>query len=93
MLRDKPLSHILLVLFMSVIGANVVGEALRVALHYVSGPDTVVERALLQYASWSIGPITLNMVILAFSFDLSLRFSLITVLGMFVGWYYLKHTY
>ena len=41
----------------------------------------------------SLGPITLNLVILTFSFDLSLRFNLITVLGIFVGWYYLKHTY
>ncbi len=93
MLRDKPLSHILLVLFTSVIGANIVGEALRAVLHYLSGPDTIVERALLQYASWSLGPHTLNLVILSFSFDLSLRFSLMTLLGMFVGWYYLRHTY
>jgi len=81
------------VLFTSVIGANIVGEALRAVLHYLSGPDTIVERALLQYASWSLGPHTLNLVILSFSFDLSLRFSLMTLLGMFVGWYYLRHTY
>jgi hypothetical protein len=93
MLRDKPVSHLILVLFISLIAANVAGEAMRAIIHFLSGTDTIVERALLQYLSWSVGPITLNLVILTFSFDLSLRFNLITVVGMFIGWYYLKHTY
>jgi len=93
MLRDKPVSHLVLVLFTSIIGANIIGEALRAVLHALSGPDTIVERALLQYVSWSVGPHMLNLIILSFSFDFSLRFNVITLLGMFVGWYYLKHTY
>ncbi|MFT5090377.1 MAG: hypothetical protein ACI8PG_004757, partial [Planctomycetota bacterium] len=34
-----------------------------------------------------------NLIILSFSFELSLRFNLITLLGMFVGWYYFKYNY
>ncbi|MBT4498712.1 MAG: DUF4321 domain-containing protein [Gemmatimonadetes bacterium] len=93
MLRDKPVSHLILILFTSAIGANIIGEALRVILHFVAGTDTIVERALLQYVSYSIGPHMFNLIILSFSFELSLRFNIITLLGIFVGWYYFKYTY
>ena len=93
MLRDKPFSHLILILFTSMLGANIIGEVLRVLLTFVAGTDTIVERALLQYVSYSIGPHMFNLIILSFSFELSLRFNLITLLGMFVGWYYFRYSY
>lgn len=92
-MRDKPVSHLIVILFTSTIGANIIGEALRAILHFVPGPDSVVERALLQYVEWSnaVGP--LNLIIISFSFDLALRFNVITLLGLFVGWYYYRYTY
>jgi len=93
MLREKPFSHLILILFTAAIGANVIGETLRALLHFSVGAGTIVERALLQYVSWSIGPHMLNLIILSFSFDFSLRFNVITLLGIFVGWYYFKYTY
>jgi hypothetical protein len=93
MLRDKPISHLILILFTSMLGANIIGEVLRVLLTFVAGTDTIVERALLQYVSYSIGPHMFNLIILSFSFELSLRFNLITLLGMFVGWYYFRYSY
>ena len=91
--RDKPVSHLILILFTSMLGANIIGEVLRVLLTFVAGTDTIVERALLQYVSYSIGPHMFNLIILSFSFELSLRFNLITLLGMFVGWYYFRYSY
>ena len=93
MLRDKPVSHLILILFTSMLGANIIGEVLRVLLTFVAGTDTIVERALLQYVSYSIGPHMFNLIILSFSFELSLCFNLITLLGMFVGWYYFRYSY
>ena len=93
MLRDKPVSHLILILFTSMLGANIIGEVLRVLLTVVAGTDTIVERALLQYVSYSIGPHMFNLIILSFSCELSLRFNLITLLGMFVGWYYFRYSY
>ena len=93
MLRDKPVSHLILILFTSMLGANIIGEVLRVLLTFVAGTDTIVERALLQYVSYSIGQHMFNLIILSFSFELSLRFNLITLLGMFVGWYYFRYSY
>ena len=75
------------------LGANIIGEALRVVLTFIAGSDTIVERALLQYLTYSVGPHMFNLIILSFSFELSLRFNLITLLGMFVGWYYFKYNY
>ena len=93
MLRDTPVSHLILILFTSMLGANIIGEVLRVLLTFVAGTDTIVERALLQYVSYSIGPHMFNLIILSFSFELSLRFNLITLLGMFAGWYYFRYSY
>jgi hypothetical protein len=93
MLRDKAITHLILILFTSMLGANILGEALRVVLMFVAGSDTIVERALLQYLTYSIGPHMFNLIILSFSFELSLRFNLITLLGMLVGWYYFKYSY
>ena len=93
MLRDKPVSHLILILFTSMLGANIIGEVLRVLLTFIAGTDTIVERALLQYVSYSIGPHMFNLIILSFSFELSLRFNLATLLGMFVGWYYFRYSY
>ena len=42
MLRDKPLSHLILILFTTMIGANIVGEMLRFILIALVGPDTIV---------------------------------------------------
>ena len=62
----KPLSHLLLILLTSTLCANIAGEALRIILVFVAGPDTIVERALLQYAAFSIGPHMFNLIILSF---------------------------
>ena len=93
MLHDQPVTHLILILFTSMLGANIIGEVLRVLLTFVAGTDTIVERALLQYVSYSIGPHMFNLIILSFSFELLLRFNLITLLGMFVGWYYFRYSY
>ena len=69
MLHDKPIGHLLLILFTSTLGANILGEALRVLLGFIAGSDTIVERALLQYVTYSIGPHWLNLIILSFSFE------------------------
>ncbi len=93
MLHDKPLTHLILILFTTMISANIVGEMLRFILIAIVGPDTIVELALLRYVEYSIGPHMFNLIILSFSFELSLKFNLITMLGLFVGWYYFRHSY
>ncbi len=93
MLRDKPVSHLILILFISAIGGSVLGESLRFILRFVAGSDTIVERALLDYFSYDVGSHMLNLIILSFQFALTLNFNVITLLGIFVGWYYFKYSY
>ena len=93
MFRDKPVSHLILILFTSMMGANVIGEALRSILRLIAGDSSIVERALLRYVPYDIGPYTFNLWILSFSFELNLHFNLITLLGMLVGWYYFRYSY
>jgi len=93
MLRDKPISHLVLILFISAIGGSVIGESLRLILRFVAGEGSIVERALLDFFSYEIGPHMLNLIILSFQFELTLNFNVITMLGIFVGWYYFKYSY
>ena len=93
MLRDKPISHLVLILFISAIGGSVIGESLRIILRFVAGEGSIVERALLDFFSYEIGPHMLNLIILSFQFELTLNFNVITMLGIFVGWYYFKYSY
>ncbi len=93
MFRDKPVSHLIVILLTAVLCANVIGEALRILLHSLAGQGSIVELALLNYLSWSVGPIGLNLFILTFDFELALRFNVISILGLFVGWYYFKYSY
>ena len=93
MLRDKPLGHLIVILFISVIGGSVVGESLRLILRFVAGDGSIVERALLDFFRYEIGPHMLNLIILSFQFELALNFNVITLLGLFVGWYYFKYSY
>ena len=91
--ENKGVAHLLIILFISMMGANVIGEGLRVTLRYVAGEDSIVERALLPYYDYHIGPHMLDLVVLSFSFELLLKFNVITLLGIFVGWYYFKYSY
>jgi hypothetical protein len=93
-MREKPVGHLVVILFISVLGANIIGESLRLVLHFVAGGGSIVERALLDYVTtYPIGPHSLNLIILSLSFELSLHFNVITLLGIFVGWYYFKYSY
>ena len=93
MSRDKPISHLILILFISAIGGSVIGESLRLILRFIADEGIIVERALLDYFSYEIGPHMLNLIILSFQFALTLNFNVITLLGIFVGWYYFKYSY
>ncbi len=92
-MREKRVSHLVVILFISVLGANIIGEALRIVLHFIAGGGSIVERALLDYVTYPIGPHSLNLIIMSLSFELSLHFNVITLLGIFVGWYYFKYSY
>ena len=93
MFRDKPVSHLILILFTGMMGANIIGETLRSILRLIAGESSIVEQALLRYLIYDVGPHTLNLWILSLSFELSLHFNLITLLGMLVGWYYFRYSY
>jgi len=93
MLKDKPLSHLVLILFISVLCANIVGEALRRVLFFLVGSGSLPERALLDYIHYDIGPHMFDARIFAFSFGFTLNLNVISLLGIFVGWYYYKYSY
>ena len=68
-------------------------KPLRLILHFIVGGGSIVERALLNYVTWSLGPHMLNLIILSFEFELAMHFNVISLLGIFVGWYYYKYSY
>ncbi len=93
MLRDKPLTHLILILFVSVLFANIIGEALRIVLYFLVGSGSLPERALLDYVHYNIGPHMFDARIFSFSFGFTLNLNVISLLGIFVGWYYYRYSY
>ena len=61
--------------------------------HFLVGEGSIVEQSLLRYVEYDIGPHMFNLIILSFSFALVLKFNVITLLGLLVGWYYFKYSY
>ena len=70
-MREKQVSLLVVILFVSVLGANIIGEALRSVVHFIAGGGSSVERARLDYVTYPIGPHSLNLIILSLSFELS----------------------
>ncbi len=93
MFRDKPVSYLVLILLVSAVSGSVIGESLRIVLRFVAGESSIVERALLDFFRYEIGPHRLDLIILSFQFELGLSFNVITLLGIFAGWYYFKYSY
>ena len=93
MFSEKSSVRLIIVLFLCVLCANVIGEAVRFLLQLAAGEGTIVERALLNYVNWPVGPHKLNLIILSFQFELALHFNVITLLGILAGWYYYRYSY
>lgn len=86
-MRKKSLGWILVIILLGALIGSALGEVLALIL-----PQGVVKEFFLRSASFSVGPATLNLIILTFTLGFSLKINVIGVLGIGFASYLLRWT-
>jgi len=84
-MKKKSLGYYLIVLF---IGA-LIGSALGEVIAYIL-PDGVVKQFFVKSVSASVGPATLNIVIMTFTLGFSIKINIMSVIGILITAYLLR---
>jgi hypothetical protein len=86
-MRKKSIGWILVIILLGAFIGSALGEVLALIL-----PTGVVKEFFLRAAMFSVGPATLNLVILTFTLGFSMKVNVIGVLGIIISSYFLRWT-
>ena len=84
-MRKKSIWFILLIIFLGALIGSALGEIIAYLL-----PDGVVKQALIKAAVASIGPGTLDIIILTLTLGFSIKVNIIGVIGILIAAYLLR---
>ncbi len=84
-MKKKRLATIILIIFVGALIGTVLGEVIGLII-----PDGVVKQFFLKSAGASIGPGTLDIVILKFTLGFSFKINIIGILGILIAAYALR---
>jgi hypothetical protein len=84
-MKKKSLGFILIVLFIGALIGSALGEIIALIL-----PDGVVKQFFIKSASASLGPGTLNIIILTFTLGFSFKLNVMGVIGILITAYALR---
>jgi hypothetical protein len=87
MIRKKSLGWIFLILLFGIFIGSDLGEVLAYIL-----PAGVVKDFFLRAAQFSLGPATLNLIVVTFTIGFSFKLNIISVLGVGITAYLLRWT-
>lgn len=85
MIRKKSLGWIFLILLFGIFVGSALGEVLSYML-----PAGVVKDFFLRAAHFSLGPATLNLIVITFTIGFSFKLNIISVLGVVITAYFLR---
>ena len=86
-MRKKSIGWILVIILLGALIGTTLGEVLALIL-----PQGVVKDFFLRSAEFSVGPTTLNLVILTFTLGFSIKMNVISVIGIGIAAYLLRWT-
>jgi hypothetical protein len=86
-MRKKSIGWILVIILLGAFIGSALGEVLALIL-----PVGVVKEFFLRAAVFSVGPATLNLIILTFTLGFSVKINVIGVLGIGIAAYFLRWT-
>lgn len=86
-MRKKSIGWILVIILLGALIGTALGEVLALIL-----PQGVVKDFFLRSAEFSVGPATLNLVILTFTLGFSIKMNVISVIGIGIAAYLLRWT-
>lgn len=84
-MKKKSLGFILIVIFIGALIGSAIGELIAYVM-----PDGVVKQFFIKSASASLGPGTLNIIILTFTLGFSIKVNVMGVLGILITAYALR---
>jgi hypothetical protein len=86
--------RLIVFLFVGVLIGNAAGEVLKLLFEAVGLSQSVVEKVLVEpLVRYEFFPSRINLLVLTFTFGFSLNFSLFSLLGLGLAWYYFKYFY
>ena len=90
----RSVGRLVLALFIGVLVGNMAGEVLKILFQAVGLSQSVVQKVLLDpLVQYEFSPIPLNLIIMTLTFGFTLDFSLFSLMGMGVAYYYFKYSY
>ncbi len=88
-LGDYQKRSIVIVFMTLIIGAalgTVLGDLVALGL-----PEGVVKQFFLQSVSWGISPVTVDLMVGSVTFGMRLKFSVSSIIGLGVAYYFLRY--
>ncbi len=90
----RSVGRLVVALFIGVLVGNMAGEVLKILFQAVGLSQSVVQKVLLDpLVQYEFSPVPLNLIILTLTFGFTLDFSLFSLMGMGVAYYYFKYSY
>ncbi len=89
MYRRKSTGVLIITLFVGLLVGTVVGEILGLILP----ENDVVKKVLVDSFRYQFPPATLNLIVFTITFGFTLKFNIISLLGIAAAWYYYKYSY
>lgn len=84
--QTRSIGIIVLTLILGAALGAVMGDVLALTF-----PEGVVKQFFLQSVSWGISPVTVDMIVINVTFGLRLKFSVVSIFGLGVVYYFLRY--
>ena len=89
-LTKKGLGFLIVTLFVGILIGGTIGQLVGIFIPEDHPATEVLIKPLLEY---HVGQITIDLIVLRFSFELTLRIGFFSIIGILFAWYYFKYYY
>ncbi len=89
----RSIGFLIVAIFVGILAGNIVGEILNVIFESLGLQNNVVQKVLVDTIQYEFYPIRLNLIVMTLTFGFSLKFNVLSLLGIGTAWYYVKYSY
>ena len=89
----RSIGFLIVAIFVGILAGNIVGEILNVVFESLGLQNNVVQKVLVDTIQYEFFPMRLNLMVMTLTFGFSLKFNVLSLLGIGTAWYYVKYSY
>ena len=90
----RSVGFLIVAIFIGMLGANIIGEGLRLVFDNLGLQNNVVQNVLVDpLYVYEFYPMRLNLIIITLTLGFSINFNVLSLLGIGTAWYYVKYSY